>query len=235
MIKKNMAKKFTLSEQVRITKLWNDLEENLKEPLSEADKKNLILMGEYLTSRYGDKKEFSTGPSLETADGKVMKSLEKVEDDGGNEVFVENTPKGKIFWICGRHGWFSTKGNESFDLDTRPDLPINPEGSSHWAFYRHQPNGSIIVTCRDDDKMSLSRDVSSKWKKVGKKLTEKQAKEFADALFAVPREILTNEEIDALYKSDIKRLANLIGDTMRKVKKKTPKSSTCRKSSSRDM
>ncbi len=227
MVKKDTTKKFTLSEKVRATKLWANLEETLKEPLSEEDKKNLMFVGEYLASRYGDKTEFSAGPSLETADGKVMKSLQKVDDDEGNDVFVENTPKGKVFWICGRHGWFSTKGDESFDLDTRPDLEINPEGPSHWAFYRHQPNGSVIVTRRDDDKMSLSRRAPKKGKKTEKKLTQKQVKEFADEVFAEPLEGLTDEEIDALHGSDVKRLSKLIGTTMRKTKnKKARKSAT---------
>jgi len=146
-------KKMTLSEQVRMAKLWNDLEKNLKEPFSKEDLENLTLLGEYLKKKYAGRMPESR---LEHKDlkGKSVKSLEMMDEE--TLVCVENKPEGPVFWIrCSADGhdrYVCTNGRSVIEYPKE----ILSGDENYWSLREYDSKGNITETTRSGDKMKVS-------------------------------------------------------------------------------
>ena len=146
--------KLTLSEKVRMGKLWNELENNLKEPFSKEDLAKLALLGEYLKKRYADKKSSCI---LEHTDleGKPIKLLERMDED--TMVCVENKPSGPVFWIrCSANGekdmYVCTDGRSVIEY---PEEAME-EKEQYWSLREYDSKGNMTETTRTGNKMKVT-------------------------------------------------------------------------------
>ena len=146
--------KTSLSEQVRMTKLWDQIERNLKEPFSKEDLANLALLGEYLKKKYADQTPVSR---LEHKDlnGKSIKTLEMMDE--GTMVCIENKPEGPVFWVrCSSNGkdmYVCTDGHSVIEYPKEySDGDVN-----YWSLRERDSKGNMKETTRAGDKMKITR------------------------------------------------------------------------------